>query len=163
MQNDKFNERLQSAVAEVLNAYGNAESRLLVQAKNLAREARDTVLNLTCPHCKAVYFDFSGCMAIQCKRCGGIFCAYCHQKTATSAGAHKHVRDCLLNETATGSYYATPEQIEDAQKRYRTREIKNFLRNHKKNLQNAIVIELKKDLKDLDIKQEALFELGNLM
>ena len=68
-----------------------------------------------------------------------------------------------MNETDDGSYYANTEQIQDAQKRYRTREIKSFLRQYKKNLQNAIVIELKKDLKDLGIKQEALFELGNLM
>ena len=68
-----------------------------------------------------------------------------------------------MNETANGSYYATAEQIKDAQKRYRTREIKKFLRKHKKNLQNAIVIELERDLQDLGIHQEALFELGNLM
>ena len=161
--NNRFNKKLQSAVAEVLATHGNAESRLLLEAKNLAREARNTVLNLRCPHCEAAYFEFAGCMAIQCERCEGNFCAYCHQKTASSRGAHDHVRQCLLNETADGSYYATPEQIRDAQKRYRTREIKSLLRKHKKNLQNAVVIELKQDLEDLDIKQEALFELGNLM
>ena len=118
---------------------------------------------MQCPHCENAYFDFFGCMAIQCKRCEENFCAYCHQKTSSSRGAHKHVRKCLLNERATGSYYATPEQIEDAQKRYRTREIKRFLMSYKKNLQNAIVIELEQDPKDLEIKQEALFELGNLM
>ena len=161
--NARFNERLQTAVTEVLQNYGNAESRLLLDAKKFAKEARDTILNLRCPHCKAVYVDFSGCMAIQCERCKGNFCAYCHQKTTTSRGAHEHVRQCLMNETDDGSYYATPEQIHDAQRRYRTREIKRFLRKHKKDLQNAIVIELQKDLEDLDIKQEALFELGNLM
>jgi hypothetical protein len=66
--NNIFNERLQSAVAEVLATHGNAELRLLVEAKNLAREARNTVLNLRCPHCENAYFDFAGCMAIQCKR-----------------------------------------------------------------------------------------------
>ena len=161
--NVRFNERLQSAIAEVLNKYESAESMLLLEAKNLANQARNTVLNLSCPHCKSAYFDFSGCMAIQCGRCKGHFCAYCHQKFVTGRGAHEHVRQCLMNETDDGNYYANAEQIRDAQKRYRTREIKKFLRAHKKNLQNAIVIELKKDLEDLGIKQEALFELGNLM
>ncbi len=161
--NASFNQRLQAAVAEVLETYGNAESRLLLEAKKLAKEARDTILNLRCPHCKAAYVDFSGCMAIACERCKGNFCAYCHQKTTTARGAHEHVRQCLMNETDDGSYYATAEQIHDAQRRYRTREIKTFLKKHKKNLQNAIVIELKKDLDELDVKQEALFELGNLM
>ena len=68
-----------------------------------------------------------------------------------------------MNDTPDASYYATPEQIQDAQRRYRTREIKKFIRQHKKEVQNAIVIELKQDLEDLDIKQEALLELGNLM
>ena len=67
-----------------------------------------------------------------------------------------------MNDTPDGSYYATPEQIKEAQRKYRTREIKSFLRKHKKDLQNAIVIELQKDLEDLNIKPEALFELGNL-
>ena len=153
--NNRFNERLQSAVAEVLDTYGNAELRLLKEAKTLADEARNTVLNLRCPHCQSVYFDFTGCMAIQCERCKG--------QSPTGRGAHEHVRQCLFNETDDGNYYANAQQIRDAQKRYRTREIKKFLRKHKKNVQNAIVIELRDDLTDLDIKQEALFELGNLM
>ena len=161
--NCEFDERLKSAVAEVMAVHNNAESKLLFEARGLALQARNTVLNLRCPHCQAVYFDFSGCMAIDCGFCQKSFCGYCHQATQTSRGAHEHVRNCLLNETATGSYYATAEQIEDAQKRYRTREMKKFLRTHKKDLQNAIVIELEKDLKDLDIRKEALFELGNLM
>ena len=68
-----------------------------------------------------------------------------------------------MNETDNGSYYAKPDSIREAQKRYRTRKLKTFLRKHKKNIQNAIIIELKDDLTSLDIKQEALFELGNLM
>jgi hypothetical protein len=68
-----------------------------------------------------------------------------------------------MNETAGAGYFATPEQVRDAQKRYRTREIKRFLQRFKKDLQNEIVIELQRDLADLSIRQEALFELGNLM
>ena len=93
----------------------------------------------------------------------GNFCGYCHQGCADARGTHEHVRQCLMNETANGSYYAQPESIREAQKRYRTPKLKTFLRKHKKNLQNAIVIELKEDLESLDIKQEALFELGILM
>lgn len=161
--NDGFNERVAAKVEEVLETYGNADVKLRLEAEQLALEARNSVLNLSCPNCERAYFDFSGCMAIQCEACKCNFCAYCHQKTADSRGAHEHVRTCLLNDTATGSYYATPEQIRHAQKMYRTREIKKFLRKHKKNLQNAIVIELGRDLKDLGILPEALFELGNLM
>lgn len=128
--NDRFNERLQSAFADVLNTYGNAKAMLCLEAKRLAGEAWNTVLNLRCPHCKTAYFDFTGCMALQCKRCEGHFYAYCHQEFPTARGAHEHVRQCLLNETDDGNYYARPDQIRDAQKRYRTTEIKKFLRHH---------------------------------
>jgi hypothetical protein len=162
-RNKDFDRRVQEKVKEVMALHGNAAESLLYEAKQHATDVRDTVINLRCPHCQKVYFDFAGCMAIQCNTCSGNFCAYCHQKAADSRGAHQHVRECLMNETADGSYYATPDQIRDAQRRYRTREIKKFLRNFKKDLQNAIVIELKSDLADLGIKQEALFQLGHLM
>jgi hypothetical protein len=161
--NEGFNQRLQDKVAEVLSKYGNAKDMLRQEAKQRAKEARDTVLNLKCPHCGVVYDEFEGCMALVCQTCENSFCGYCHQKTATSLGAHEHVQQCLMNETAGAGYFATPEQVRDAQKRYRTREIKRFLQRFKKDLQNEIVIELQRDLADLSIRQEALFELGNLM
>jgi predicted TIM-barrel fold metal-dependent hydrolase len=68
-----------------------------------------------------------------------------------------------MNETNNGSYYATDEEVKRAQCRYKTREIKKFLQKQgKKELQNAIVIELAKDLHDVGIQPDALFELGNL-
>ena len=67
-----------------------------------------------------------------------------------------------MNETQNGSYYATAEEIERAQRLYRTRKIKKFLRHFKKDLQNAIVIELGSDLQDVGIQPNALFEVGNI-
>jgi len=85
-----------------------------------------------------------------------------HHGTETSRGAHDHVRNCLANETSNGSYYATPEQIEVAQRKHRTRELKKFLQAMKKDVQNATVLELETDLKDHGIEKAALFEFGNL-
>jgi hypothetical protein len=65
----------------------------------------------------------------------------------------------LLERSGTSP---TEEEIENAQRRYRTRQIKQFLRNYKKNEQNAIVIKLNEDLKDLSIGPEAMFEFINL-
>ena len=160
---EEFNERVRAQVEKVMSAYRNAEASTRLEAERLAQEARNQVLNLQCPHCGVAYFGFTGCMALQCQVCEGNFCGYCHQPCATGMGAHEHVRQCLMNETDNGSYYAKPDSIREAQKRYRTRKLKTFLRKHKKNIQNAIIIELKDDLASLDIKQEALFELGNLM
>ena len=56
-----------------------------------------------------------------------------------------------MKEFPGASYYANPEQIRGKSR--------NFIRQYKKALQNATVIEIQKDLQDLGIRQEALFEL----
>jgi hypothetical protein len=136
---------------------------LRLQAKEEAAKIRNNVLNLiSCPHCKIAYAEFTGCMALRCATCEKDFCGYCHERFQTGRGAHKYVRQCLMNETINGSYYADEEEIRNAQRRYRTRKLKLEIRKHKKDLQNAIIIELKTDLADLQMKPEALFEFGNL-
>ena len=90
-------------------------------------------------------------MALQCQACSKSFCGYCQQGFPTSGGALDHVRHCLLNETSNGSYYATEGEIVNAQRRYRTRELRKHLAGFKKDLQNAVVIELGEELRDLDI------------
>jgi len=157
-----FDQRLDAKVQELMDQYGSVDALLKLEAEKNARLARNTVLNLCCPHCAIVYFEFVGCMALSCESCKGSFCAYCHQKCGSSQGAHEHVRQCLLNDSPTGSYYANDTEIRSAQRRYRTRELKKFLNKFKKKQQNAIVIELTTDLNDLGIKPEALFEFGNL-
>lgn len=79
----------------------------------------------------------------------------------TSGGAHDHIRSYVMNETKNVSYYANEELIKVAQRRFRAREIKKFLLQFKKDEQNATIIELKKDLYDLDIDPDSLFELGH--
>ena len=128
--------------------------------ESIASRARNEALNLKCPHCETVYAEFDGCMALKCSTCSENFCGYCHFKAKDSMGAHDHVRGCLMNETRNGSYYATEEEIIQAQRRYRTREIKKFLQQFKKEVQNATIIELTNDLDDLGIDPASLFEFG---
>lgn len=158
----QFDERLRKKMEEFMANYGNASTALQLKAQSEAKFIRNNVLNLCCPHCKIAYIEFEGCMALKCSSCSGNFCGYCHAKVETSQGAHEHVRQCLMNITPTSSYYANKNQIQEAQKQYRTRTLKKHLRSQKKDLQNAIIIELKQDLDDLGIRPEALFEFGNL-
>jgi len=137
----------------------NTDACLKASAQKEALKAKNTIMNLCCPHCGIAYAEFAGCMALQCGTCKGHFCGYCHQPSTTGSGTHDHVRQCLMNETNNGSYYATPDEIQRAQRRYRTRTIKKFLRNFKKDLQNAIVIELTQDLRDVGIQPESLLEV----
>ena len=160
----EFDKRLDAKIQEFMKEYGSLSGMVKVQAKQLAKQAQDDIMNLKCPHphCRAPYAEFDGCMAIQCGSCKNYFCGYCHQGTATGSGAHDHVRHCLANETNNGSYYATPEQVKVAQRKHRTRELKKFLQPLKKDAQNATVLELEEDLKFHGIEKAALFEFGNL-
>ncbi|KAL3900313.1 MAG: hypothetical protein SGARI_006268 [Bacillariaceae sp.] len=150
----EFDERLEARVQEVIKEYGNADPVLKLKAQTEAREIRNTIMNLSCPHCGIAYASFDGCT--------GHFCGYCHKGFQSGRGAHLHVRECLMNETANGSYHANPEQIERAQRRYKTIRLKKHLQSLKKALQNAIVVELTQDLQDVGIQPEALFAVGNL-
>jgi hypothetical protein len=153
----QYNERFDAKFKELMNLHGDADGYFQAQAKELALEARNTVLNLSCPHCTTVYIEFEGCVALQCHDgCRQHFCGFCHKKCKTGRDAHKHVRRCLHNTTHDRSYYASSEQMVEAQKQYRTRELKKFLGKHPFNLRYAIVIELQPDLTDLGIDLEAL-------
>ena len=155
-----FDDRLAQMVNELMEKHGNLESFTKKKAELNAAKARNESLNLKCPHCHTVYLDFVGCMALVCETCKKHLCAYCHQKCETSRGTHDHVRGCLMNETPQASYYANAEEIKNAQRRFRTREVKKFLQHFKKEEQNATIIELQIDLKDLGIDPASLFEFG---
>jgi len=158
----EFDKKLEDKIREFMDKYASLSSKIKLEAQRLAKQIQDDVLNLKCPHCKQPYAEFAGCMAIHCEHCNKDFCGYCHQGTETSQGAHEHVRQCLMNETNNGSYYATEEQIKVAQRKHRTRELKKFLQKCKKDVQNATIHELKADLDYHEIPQAALFEFGNL-
>jgi hypothetical protein len=159
---EDFDRQLQAKTEELLENYASADETLKLKAKQVALVIRNTILNLSCPHCGIAYAEFSGCMALQCESCKAHFCAYCHFKAGSARGAHDHVRECLMNESTNGSYYADPVQIKNAQRRYRQRELKKRIRKFKKDEQNAIVIELSDNLKDLDIDPSGLFEVGSI-
>jgi hypothetical protein len=47
-------------------------------------------LNLRCPRCAAVFFDYDGCDALKCQSCATAFCAICLKDCG--ADAHPHVQ-----------------------------------------------------------------------
>jgi hypothetical protein len=165
---DQFDARLQEKVDELLDKFASGDVAFAVREKGKAgaAEARNSALNLACPWegCKAVYGDFEGCMALKCGSCQKYFCGFCHKGVEDSRGCHNHVRECDMNLTVNGSFYADSDLIKEAQKRYRIKKLKHFLRGgqYKKDVQNAIIIELTQDLKDVGIDPKALFDVGNI-
>jgi len=159
----QFDATLRQKVSELEEQYAEAEpgGRLKLEASRLAREALD-LLNLKCPHCSAVYAEFDGCMALKCGSCAQRFCGYCHHGFCDSSACHAHVRRCDLNHTPDGNYFLSEEALPAAHSRYRVKVLKKFLDPKKKDLQNAIVMELAVDLRQLNIDPHGLFDFGNL-
>eukprot|EP01052_Picozoa_sp_SAG31_P039169 SAG31_NODE_5377_length_2576_cov_1.652806_1_plen_299_part_00 len=74
-----------------------------------ARRDIEDLLNLKCPRCGTVFVDFSGCMALTCRKagCNAAFCAWCQKDCGTNA--HPHVLSCTApqeaGEQAPNDYY----------------------------------------------------------
>lgn len=83
------------------------DSRQISPAADDAITSVVDALNLKCPHCGAVFYDFDGCAALRC-RCGGLFCALCMHKSYTNDEIHAHVLSCP--ENPNGDYYITHSQ-----------------------------------------------------
>lgn len=74
--NHEFDKRLDEKIQAFMDEYGSLDSMVKLDAKRLAKQAQDDILNLKCPHCRTPYAEFTGCMAIQCGSCKGHFCGY---------------------------------------------------------------------------------------
>lgn len=155
-----FDAKLQAKLQEMYSNHGNVGGMIKMKGEQLANRARNEILNLSCPHCKQPYAEFSGCMALKCESCHENFCGYCHKACKDSRGCHEHVRECDLNITHNHDYYASPSQIKVIQRRYRTKKLKKFLRQgNNREEQNAAIFELQQDLIDLGIDPGALLLL----
>lgn len=74
---------------EELLSIKNEEDR---SAAKIRLEIVEDILTLKCPKCRAAFYDFTGCAALTCGRCGCGFCAYCLANCG--ADAHAHVAHC---------------------------------------------------------------------
>lgn len=75
-------------------------------------------LNMQCPHCDAVFYDFDGCLALRCS-CDRYFCALCLAKCDTNEDMHAHVRSCTHNPT--GEYFLSSAAWEAMRQQNRTK------------------------------------------
>jgi hypothetical protein len=151
--------RLNSAISDA-----NTQQHSLMQkidspcakdkAVEIAQLVRNDILNLMCPHCHTVYAEFDGCMALNCVHCNNWFCGYCHAGFPDSHISHRHVLTCSMNTNK--SYSANPTEIHQGQNKYRTEKVKNVLSNHPKEIQDAALLELQKDLADLGINHDII-------
>eukprot|EP01065_Artemidia_motanka_P019243 TRINITY_DN2281_c0_g2_i1.p1 TRINITY_DN2281_c0_g2~~TRINITY_DN2281_c0_g2_i1.p1 ORF type:complete len:917 (+),score=306.67 TRINITY_DN2281_c0_g2_i1:65-2752(+) len=108
--------RYEEEISTVQRKEGKEEGRRVAEqtARARQREAetdaavrhiQDEVLNLKCPKCGQVVFDWDACAALRCPRCNCGFCGLC---LLDCGDAHSHVPGCRLNQNR-GSVYAGGE------------------------------------------------------
>eukprot|EP00468_Gymnochlora_sp_CCMP2014_P006482 CAMPEP_0167753752 /NCGR_PEP_ID=MMETSP0110_2-20121227/7889_1 /TAXON_ID=629695 /ORGANISM="Gymnochlora sp., Strain CCMP2014" /LENGTH=190 /DNA_ID=CAMNT_0007639555 /DNA_START=1164 /DNA_END=1733 /DNA_ORIENTATION=- len=158
----EFEEKLKAEVKKLMEECAGMEKKLKFLAEMNAKKIRNEIINLACPSCKMAYIDHEGCMAIRCNHCTRYFCGWCHKGFDGSTACHNHVRACPYNLTPDGNFYCSDDSmLKEGRQRYRTRTLKKYLMQLKKNVRNATVIEIKRELSDLNISPEALYEFGS--
>ncbi|TMW58426.1 hypothetical protein Poli38472_009985 [Pythium oligandrum] len=149
-----------SAVGKAMdNHFGtNCEDFQAGQLTGAARHVKyiqERICNLSCPICRVVFLDFTGCTSVQCGNptCNQHFCANCLEYASPSgADTHKHVRRCSKNPG--GSYFVLETALAEAHRSMRTDKLVDYLTAHvsESNVRAAVLRSLAKELHDLRIE-----------
>eukprot|EP00732_Lithocolla_globosa_P000298 Lithocolla_globosa_v1_NODE_82_length_6720_cov_15.294779.p1 type:complete len:1901 gc:universal NODE_82_length_6720_cov_15.294779:819-6521(+) len=96
----------------------------------------ETILNLRCPRCRTVFFDFDGCLALYCgnNSCKAGFCALCLKDEGEDA--HQHVLKCPLHPTS--GYFLPIEDWKRFQQKRQISELKKYFLSLPNDLQEQL-------------------------
>ena len=117
------------------------------------------VLTLKCPRCAAAVFDFDGCFALGCPRCGCGFCAWCFKDC--QADAHAHVRICTRRPArrdalfpARGGEDAVRDVFRPHHMRLHRQEVSKYLQELPSEVRKGVRQRLVQELKELQLYEE---------
>lgn len=117
-------------------------------AHKLHKQIVDDVLNLRCPKCNAVFYDFSGCFAVSCE-CRESFCGWCLK--GCGHDAHAHVANCPENPQP-GKVFGKIEDFMRHHDRRRERRINRIIGAENVNVQQLLRNLLQKDIEGMNIR-----------
>ncbi|TYZ63596.1 hypothetical protein PybrP1_002527 [[Pythium] brassicae (nom. inval.)] len=124
------------------------------------RAIQEQILNMSCPNCRVVFLDFSGCTSVQCGNaaCGHFFCANCLTFSSQSSGAtHDHVQRCPQNPNpALGGikgYFVSDEVLAATHRVLRSQKLEAYFRGNITSdaTRHEVYKRLVQDLKDIGI------------
>jgi len=147
-QEQGHNRMLQEMELQLAQVAEGQERKVLL----LQRRVVEEILTLKCPRpgCMQAFFDFDGCFALTCSRCGCGFCAYCLEDCGRDA--HRHVANCRHNTAPGRDLFGDKGDFDRAQLQRRTRLVNSFLANEVQADLRALVVQvLRRDLTDLGI------------
>jgi uncharacterized Zn finger protein (UPF0148 family) len=107
------------------------------------------ILNLKCPRCETVFFDFDGCFALICGRCKAGFCGWCLQDCARDA--HSHVEHCRFKISAD-PFFGTKDEFNESNRQRTIRLIEIYMKTIDASVATKVLSHCKDLLKDLNHK-----------
>lgn len=91
------------------NSYHELTTENSTEVMRHVRKIQENILTLSCPSCKAAFFDFDGCAAVTCISCRMEFCGLCLD--FTSSNVRLHVLSCQRNSMQGHSFLNANELL----------------------------------------------------
>jgi hypothetical protein len=122
------------------------------------KEISNDILNLKCPHCSAVFLDFTGCCAVTCETCKGEFCGLCQKAEANNSVCHAHVLVCNLNPNNPKDYYCSKEQLDVVHNSTRVKLLRDYfaVKVPKGDIKRKVLSECEKIMADFNITRDQI-------
>merc|ERR1712218_320546 len=119
----------------------------------IARRDIESILNLKCPKCKAVFLDFEGCMSVRCGRigCGISFCGWCQKDCGNNA--HAHAAECNAPAEAgeIGGLYGEKDVWMRVQKKRHQRAVTDYILKLPEHIRSRVALACRQILLDAGI------------
>lgn len=111
---------------------------------------QDTILNLHCPHCNIVFFDFDGCYAIKCNNCANYICGWCLGGFTEESECHDHMLYCKYTLNY-GEYSCGFDRFVIIQNFNKMKKINEYMEKINPKYKTKVLEAIKTDIKDLNI------------
>lgn len=151
---EEYEVRLKALEEENALMQNNMKTAVLRHRKSIVEE----ILELRCPRCKRVFYDFVDCFALTCNGCRCGFCAYCLEDCG--ADAHRHVAQCGMNRAPGKDVYGTEDMFVAAHRDRRREKLIEYFREKVGDPRTKALLfdELSKggDISDLGLTAEML-------
>lgn len=108
----------------------------------------EEILNLHCPSCNIVFFDFDGCYAVKCNNCANYFCGWCLTGYESSVECHKHVIHCL-HSMNKGYHFSNISNFNYVQNKTKKEKIRMYLTKLDDKTRKKVYEEMLKNFTDL--------------
>ena len=125
-------------------------SRVEREAENCRQYITESILNLCCPRCGAVFVDFSGCFALTCSQCSCAFCAWCLSDCGNDA--HACAAACSAKNGGGGGYFDSDDKFHAHHRQRRQALLDAHMQKQSPEVQEIVKRLCQRDAADVGLK-----------